>query len=261
MLCQDVIEALEAHSPVCYAESWDNVGLLAGRRNKEVKKIMVALDATDEVVKQAVDRKADMLITHHPLIFKAQKTITMDSLIGRRLVSMIQADISYYAMHTNFDIIGMAKMSADKLELINQDVLEVTSTGEAGEKEGLGRVGTLPKPMNLTELAEHVKKCYELDYVLVSGNREEKFMRIGVCTGSGKSTIPAAITSGVQVLVTGDMDHHTVLDAVADGLAIIDAGHYGTEKMFVPYIKDFLQKKYKEICVVEAKEKNPFYIV
>lgn len=261
MWCQDIIEALEKHSPACYAENWDNVGLLAGRRDKKVEKVLVAVDATDEVVRQAVESKVDLLITHHPLIFKGQKRVTMDDMVGRRLMSLIQADISYYAMHTNFDIMGMAQLSADKLQLIKQSVLEVTAVDDKGREEGIGRKGILPKCMTLKEFAEYVKKSYDLEYVIVSGDKEMSVQSVAVSTGSGKHAIPVALEAGVQVLVTGDVDHHSAIDAVADGLAIIDAGHYGTEKMFVPYVKQYLQKEFESICIEEAREKSPFYIV
>ena len=102
-----------------YALSWDNVGLLAGREDKEVAKIYVALDAKDEVVDEAILAGADMLVTHHPLIFSGMKQVNNQNFIGRRLVKLIQHDISYYAMHTNYDVKGMADLAADYLKLEN----------------------------------------------------------------------------------------------------------------------------------------------
>lgn len=261
MRCQDVIEILEQHSPIRFAEGWDNVGLLAGRRDKEVKRILVALDAVDSVVEQAVEMGADMLITHHPLIFSARKSVTEDDIIGRRLVKLIQNDISYYAMHTNFDIKGMAQLSADKLGLSDVRVLEETTVDEYGTPDGIGRYGKLPKTMQLKDLAEYVKQCFELDYVTVCGNPTQEITLAAISTGSGKSVIPYALQSGVQALITGDMDYHTVIDARAEGLCIIDAGHYGTEKMFVTYMGQYLQENCSEIEVIKAYGENPFYIV
>lgn len=124
MKCNDIIEKLEQLSPVHYASSWDNIGLLAGRREKEVNTIFVALDATDEIIEEVIQKKADMLITHHPLIFSPLKKITTDDFIGRRVVKLLQHDIAYYAMHTNFDVSTMAGLSADYIELKEQQVLE-----------------------------------------------------------------------------------------------------------------------------------------
>ena len=112
MKCSEIITLLEQEYGKEYACDWDNVGLLAGRRDKEVKKILLALDATDEVVEQAAEGAYDMLITHHPMIFGAIKRVTDEDMVGRRLLSLIRSDISYYAMHTNYDTRGMADLTA-----------------------------------------------------------------------------------------------------------------------------------------------------
>ena len=106
MICSDIIQKIEERYPTRYALEWDNVGLLAGRMDKEIKKIYIALDATDEVIDEAVTWGADMLLTHHPMIFKPVKRVTDQDFIGRRLMKMIQNDLSYYAMHTNYDVNG-----------------------------------------------------------------------------------------------------------------------------------------------------------
>ena len=113
MICREIIKEIEARFPKHYAMEWDNVGLQVGRSDKEVKRIYLALDATDEVIEEAADWGADMLITHHPMIFKAMKKINDEDFIGRRVLKLIRDDISYYAMHTNYDVIGMADLSAD----------------------------------------------------------------------------------------------------------------------------------------------------
>ena len=104
MFCKEIMEKIEKSYPRAYAMDWDNVGLLVGRDDKEVKKIYVALDATDDVVDAAVEAGTDMLVTHHPLIFFGMKKINNLDFIGKRLLKLIQNDISYYAMHTNYDV-------------------------------------------------------------------------------------------------------------------------------------------------------------
>ena len=130
MTCGEIIEKLETLSPKNYAEDWDNIGLLAGRRDKDVETIYIALDATDEVIADAVRAGADMLLTHHPLIFKKLSRVNTDDFIGRRIVKLIQNDISYYAMHTRFDVMGMADAAADELGLRAREVLNVTFEDE-----------------------------------------------------------------------------------------------------------------------------------
>ena len=143
MICREIIKKIEARFPKHYAMEWDNVGLQVGRSDKEVKRIYLALDATDEVIEEAVDWGADMLITHHPMIFKAMKKINDEDFIGRRVLKLIRDDISYYAMHTNYDVMGMAELAGKVLELSEPEVLEVTGSmhSESGEVPvGIGRV-------------------------------------------------------------------------------------------------------------------------
>ena len=136
MHIKEVIGILEEQSPVSYALEWDNVGLLAGDSEKEINRIYIALDATDEAVDAAIAAQADLLLTHHPLIFKGMKKIVSDHFIGRRLMKLIANDVAYYAMHTNFDVKGMADLSAAMLGLEEPKVLDVTYSLH-GKEEGL----------------------------------------------------------------------------------------------------------------------------
>ena len=112
MKCSEIITLLEQEYGKEYACDWDNVGLLVGREDKEIQKIYIALDATDEAIEEAIANGADMLLTHHPMIFKGMKRVTQEDFIGRRIIRLIQNDMVYYAMHTNYDILGMADLSA-----------------------------------------------------------------------------------------------------------------------------------------------------
>ena len=142
MLCKDIMAVIEDSYAREYAMEWDNVGLLVGRTDKEIGRIYVALDAVDEVIIEAVNLEADMLVTHHPLIFGGMKQITNQDFIGRRVLLMARRDMAYYAMHTNYDVVRMAQLSADYLKLKEQEVLEVTCE-EAGQEKGLGQIGYL----------------------------------------------------------------------------------------------------------------------
>lgn len=152
MKCKEILKKIEENYPLERAEAWDNPGLLVGNQEQEVKKIFLALDVTDETLEAAVQMGADLMITHHPLIFSGMKKITTEDFIGRRVIKLIENQISYYAMHTNFDIMGMAELSADYLQLSERKILETTYE-EGTEKEGLGRYGQLPETMTLEECA------------------------------------------------------------------------------------------------------------
>ncbi len=260
MKCYEIIEKLETLSPTAYAEEWDNIGLLAGRRDKEVKKIYIALDATDDVIEEAVRLKADLLLTHHPLIFKKMSRVNTDDFIGRRVFELIQNDICYYAMHTNFDVMGMADAAADELKLQNREVLNVTYEDEIS-KEGCGRIGRLTRRMSLAECAGLVKETYKVPNVKVFGALTDMVEVAAVMPGSGGSYIRDALRAGADVMITGDIDHHEGIDAVAQGLHVIDAGHYGIEKLFIPYMKEYLHREVPEAELYQAEPREPFVIV
>lgn len=260
MLCNDVMKLIEDKYSKKYALEWDNVGLLVGRDDKEVKRIYLALDATDQVIDAAVAAKVDLLITHHPLIFSGMKKINNQDFIGRRLLKLIQNDISYYAMHTNYDVLGMSALVGDKIKLETAEVLEVTGESAAGA-EGIGRIAGVTGKMTLRECADLVKETFGLQTVKVFGDLEAQIQKIAISPGSGKSVIPVALEKEADVLVTGDIGHHEGIDAVAQGMAIIDAGHYGIEHVFVEDMKTYLTAVCEEIEVLAEPISHPFVVI
>ena len=260
MECKKVIELLEKQSPKSYACDWDNVGLLVGREDKEIQKIYIALDATDEAIEEAIANGADMLLTHHPMIFKGMKRVTQEDFIGRRIIRLIQNDMVYYAMHTNFDVMGMADLAADYLGISDTRVLEITSVSETGE-EGIGRYGSLKKEMTVRECCEEVKQAFSLENVKVFGDLERKVKTAAISPGSGKSVISNALQAGVDVLITGDIDHHEGIDAVPQNMTVIDAGHYGVEHIFIPYMEQYLKREAKELEIAVQPLTFPFQII
>ena len=201
-----------------------------------------------------------MIITHHPMIFEGQKKINNHSFTGRRILKLIRNRIQYYAMHTNYDVIGMADLSAEHLKL--QDTRVLTVTDESGEQpEGFGRVGKLPHVMTLGEFGKYVKECNCLPDVRVYGDLDQRIETVAICTGSGKSMICDVMAAGADVYVTGDIDHHTGIDTVAQGLALIDAGHYGTEYIFMDAMKKELTQAFPELKISCAEVKSPYTIL
>jgi putative NIF3 family GTP cyclohydrolase 1 type 2 len=163
-------------------------------------------------------------------------------------------------MHTNFDIAKMADLNAADLQLTDPRILDVTGEDAAGNPIGLGRVGEVPE-MKLGDFAEVVKSAMALDAVRVYGDPDRIIKICAVSSGSGKSEIPAAIAAGADVLVTGDLDYHTSIDANAQGLALIDAGHYGTEFVYITYMEDYLKKTFPELSVRSMKIKQPYSVL
>lgn len=260
MKCSDLIQILRQQADESYACSWDNVGLLVGSTQKDIQKVYIALDASDEAVEGAIAQNADLLLTHHPLIFQGMKRITEEDFIGRRVMAMIRANMCYYAMHTNFDVMGMAELAAAKMHLNNPLPLEVTCV-EDGKEQGIGRVGDLEKEMRLSECCAFVKSAFDLEHVKVFGNLSKTVRRAAICPGAGKSDLKWALKAGADVYITGDIDHHTGIDAVACGMAVIDAGHYGIEHIFISYMGQYMKDHAPEITVVTQNKVEPFQII
>lgn len=257
MTCREIIALLQEQSPETFACEWDNVGLLVGNFEQEIKKIYIALDATEEGIDEAITERADLLLTHHPLIFKGLKKINTEDFTGKRVLKLIENHISCYAMHTNFDVKGMAELAAKGMGLSECEVLDVTCQGEESF-EGIGRVGMLSGELLLEECVALVKKAFAVDTVKVFGDLKQPVRKAAICPGSGKSVISHALCAGADVLITGDIDHHEGIDAAAQGLAIVDAGHYGVEKLFIPYMVQYLRERTEGIEVVGQPVKQPF---
>lgn len=246
--------------PFSMAMEGDNPGFLAGDPEREVRKAALALDATSAVIDEAIEKGADMIVTHHPLIYRPVKDVCADGHLGRRLLKLTENRISLIALHTNFDICVMADFAAEKLGLTNCQILEITGERE-GTAEGLGRIGLLPREMSLKELADYVKDRLALDFVTVAGDGEKKIQKAAISTGSGKSGIGACLEKGGQVLITGDVDHHTAVDALEMGLSLIDAGHFGTEKMFAEYMAEYFKREIPEAEAYIGQMEPPFTVV
>lgn len=260
MKCSEILKKIEEFYPKSAALGFDNVGLLAGRFEKEVSCIYLALDATEEVIQAAHTNRADLLITHHPLIFSPMKHITDKDFIGKKVLSLIQNDISYYAMHTNYDVLRMSQIVADALQLKNTEVLDIT--GEFfGKEEGIGKIGDLPCSMTVKECCEFIKYHLNLTKVKVFGDMDKTVTRLAISPGSGKSAISSSLIKKADILVTGDIGHHEGLDAAEQGLNIIDAGHYGTEYFFIDDMETFLQNEFPEIHIIKSDIKHPFVVV
>ncbi len=279
MVLQELIMEFNEIAPLRYAESWDNSGLICGRYSKEVRNILVTVDVTDEVVWEAVQTKADLILAHHPLIFSPIQRVTDDDFIGRRLLSLIQSDIACYAMHTNYDVCRMADVAARQLGIRQGSVFKdligdgggsfgdefsfsyrvlMQTREENGVPQGIGRVGEFPVQQSLAECADKVKKAYGLKSVRMYGDPGAKIRRVAVSPGSGKRMAGYAIAAGADVLIAGDIDHHEGIDAVAQGLCVIDTGHYGIEKLFMSDMRDLLKQRLPVVTATIASQKEPF---
>ena len=252
----EMISWLEEKYPSKAAESWDNVGLLVGDDEGEVTHVFLALDLTEKVLEEAIAAGADMIVTHHPMIFSPLSSVTTDTINGRRVLRMIEHGICYMSTHTNYDSCRMADLAADRLELTDCEVLE-----EIADGMGIGKVGNLPKEMTLKECALYVKEKFHIPSVRFFGNGEQKVKFAAICPGSGKSLVKDCHAKGAEVYITGDIDHHTGIDQADESLPIIDAGHYGIEHIYIEDMYQFLCRQCPQIKISKADVKHPFEVV
>lgn len=270
--CEEILSWMNKTWPEQYAMSWDNVGLLAGKRSTETDVVYIALDATEDVIADAKRAGAKLLITHHPLIFGALKKVNEDSSVARRVLELLSSGMTYYATHTSFDIApgGMADTCAEIADIFERDEngaitaepLEATGEDPMGNPVGVGKSGALKAPMTIRELAQMVKERFGLPAVLVYADDSAKIVqRAAISPGSGKSMAAEAMKTGAEVLITGDMGHHDGIDLVEDGIALIDAGHYGLEHVFIKVTAEKLRAAFPDLSIVEAPVKWPYEVI
>ncbi|MEA3399925.1 MAG: Nif3-like dinuclear metal center hexameric protein [Armatimonadota bacterium] len=248
MTAADVIAQIEALAPPDAAQEWDNVGLQVGSPEAAVGTVLVCLEVTAEVVDEALQVGAELIVAHHPLIFRPMPAVRTDLPLGALIERLLGEGIAVYAAHTNLDAAPEVGTAATLAEL-----LELTDATPLLEEDGvaLGLVGELAGEMSVCELAEAVRELLGPGRMTVVG--EDAPVRwVAVMPGSGGDAVAAA-AAAADVLVCGDLTHHDALDALAVGLAVIDAGHYATERPVVGRLAKALQDRLgSEVTVVES---------
>ncbi len=262
VLLEEILSFLRTGFPEELKEEWDNVGLMTGDESQNINKVLVSLDVTLDTVREAVSFGAELIISHHPLIFSPVKNITEDNSTGSLLRQLIKNDISVYSMHTNFDKAkgGMNDLLAKKLGLLNiREYFEDELITPNGKKlDNIGRVGTLPSPMTLDDFADFVKASLGSSCIKVFGDGDEMIKDVALCTGSGGSLLYSAYNSGADVYLSGDLGHHHAQTASEIGLNMIDAGHFETENIICQYLYDVLNSEFPDLLIKKSDAK-PYY--
>ncbi len=258
--CKNMVEFMERLAPPVLAEEWDNVGLMLGNAEKEVRKVLLCLDVTADVVEEAVGLGIDLIISHHPFIFKKLGRINEEDVQGRLIYKLIKGGICVYSAHTNLDVAesGVNRTLAAKLELEAVEKLkEANKAPLAKDSYGLGAVGYLKNPINISVFAAQVKEKLDAGHVRVIGDTEKMVHKIAVFCGSFDGDLAPVVWHKADVLVTGDVKYHTALDALSLGLCIMDAGHFNTEKIILPVLGKLLKDEFPEaeiICTNVAQD-------
>ena len=241
------------------SEKWDNPGFQICFGEREVKRVLVALEVTDKVIEEAVNFNVEAIITHHPLIFGGINNIDQNKIIGNHIIRLIENHISVFSCHTDFD-----KMDGGNNDYLGK-VLEMENVSKIdGDTEGYLRKGTLKEEMTVSGLRDHIAKCLGIDveYIRVAGDTEKKVRKCAWCTGAGSSFMDTAFANGCDAYITGDTKYHEVQEADFLGRTVIDAGHYGTEKIFTPDMAEMLKERTTDIDVIMSElDVNPYRIV
>lgn len=248
MKAKDIIKILEENFPCINAEDWDNVGLLVGDLNKEIKKVQFSIDATLNAIDIAIENNIDMIITHHPIIFKAIKSLKEQDILGKKLRKLIKNDINVYCIHTNLDstLGGLNDYVLEKLGQNKSKVLNFNFENNCG----IGRIYSLEQEQDLKTYIEEIKEKLEIKNLrVISKDYDSKIKKIALINGSAMSYWREAKSKNIDLFITGDISYHEALDAMEAGLNVIDFGHYESEHFFNEILKKKLEMTELEFTI------------
>ena len=253
MILQDIINIIESVAPLSYQESWDNSGLQVVDRNAELNAALLTVDVTESVVNEAIALGCDLIVSHHPLLFRGLKQITGYTPQERCVLKAIQHNIAIYSAHTSMDswLHGVSGKMAEKL-----GVKEYRILSESQDNVGLGVIGMLPEPMRVQEFVAHVAKVFDIEGAglrYVEG-KEERVQKIAICGGAGADLVNEAIAQSADVYVSADFKYHE-MQAAAGQIAVVDMDHWVSEH-FTREIFEQLLSPYIHTHVAKA-DKSP----
>ena len=244
-------------------DTWDNTGFQVGDENASINKILIALDLDRKVLDKAIEENYEMIISHHPLIFKPLNKITAENHKENLLLDLIKNNIVVYNAHSNLDLAhnGVSHTLANKLQMFNTRPIKMIYEDEK-HSHGYGQIGEI-NSSSKSHLVNLIKKELTTDSLIIYGHIPKSVTKIAVCGGSGGDFILDAHLQGAQVYITGDIKYHDAQGAFELGLAIIDAGHYNTEKIILPVIKEYLNNNLKSSIHLEVIDESsiPYEII
>ena len=259
----EIAALIEEIAPVSIQMSFDNSGFLVGSRESRVSRVMLALEVSDDVIKDAIKQECQMIITHHPLIFYAEKSVTADTYQGKLLLQLISSGIALYSSHTPLDAApgGCNDVLCDMFGL--KDVCGIVPLGRSGEREYFcARTGSVDATVR--ELALTACKKLGTDRVAVV-DCGKRIRRLAVCSGSGGGILNECIAAGADALLTGELSYHEALALREAGISAIICGHYQTEVPVLNSLLGHLQKrinvlKYNTDAVITSVVTDPYCV-
>lgn len=256
-----IYNAIDRISPFRLQMDFDNSGFLVGHGEAEVTSVLVSLDITEDVVKEAKERGAQLIVAHHPVIFHPAREITDSSPTGRILLALIENRIAAICAHTNLDatVGGVNDCLADALNLSEIGQLCQNGVDDTGNPYGIGRVGLVHQPgMSAAEYAKFVKEKLNSNSVRFVDAGKPVY-KVAVGGGSCSDMVKDALAAGCDTFVTSDIRYNAYLDAKEFGVNLMDAGHYPTERVICPMLERYLQAQFPDLCVSTTNVHREIY--
>jgi len=256
----DIADYLDQIAPPELAESWDNAGLLLGRRQTVVPRLLTCLTLTQLVAEEAVECGARMVVTHHPILFRGTKRITDESAEGRLLLTLAEAGIAVFSPHTRFDSCtnGINQQIAEALGL--QDIRPIRPSLIHPET-GTGRIGTFAAPVSQTEFLRRLRQQSHASYLEYSLGHQDTVCRVAIGCGAASELLEDAVRLGCDTFVTGEARFHSVLESQSHGIRLVLMGHFASERPGIAALAGVLSKQFPSVdCRVSTREFSPLHL-
>lgn len=250
MKISDIIHHLESIAPGIYQEEYDNSGLITGDMTIECSGVLVSLDCTEEIVREAIEKKYNLIVSHHPLIFRPILHIDPTDETGRTLMAAIKSGVAVYAIHTNLDniISGVNATIADRLGLINREIL----LPKAGQTSvGSGLIGNLKKPVTEEQLLRDLQVEFHIPVIRHSPLTGKTVSRVALCGGSGSFLISSALQRGAGFFISADIKYHAFFEGEKE-MVIADIGHYESEQYTIELLCQVILEKFPNFAVLKS---------
>jgi dinuclear metal center YbgI/SA1388 family protein len=243
MQIQTILEVLESIAPPQLQESYDNAGLIVGSPSDTVTGVLFCLDSTEAIIEEAVQKGCNLVVAHHPIVFKGLRRLNGTNYVERTIIAAIRHKVAIYAIHTNLDNVhfrGVNEKIAQKLGLQETRIL---APKNGLSDIGAGLIGTLATPMEEHAFLVNLKTALQTNCVRHTALRNRPIQKVAVCGGAGSFLLPSALLAGADILVTADFKYHEFFDAEGR-LIIADVGHYESEQFTIELLFEIIHEKY-----------------
>ncbi|MPQ42225.1 Nif3-like dinuclear metal center hexameric protein [Clostridium tarantellae] len=265
MKLNSLIKIIEAIAPISLKEDFDNVGLMVGDRESKINKVLLALDCTLDVIEEAKNLEVDLILTHHPLIFRKPSSITTDTLLGKKIIELIKNNINLYSAHTNWDSVKDG-LNDTLVKILGFENSKIISKNNLDNNCGIGRIVDLDSTIKLENILNNIRKTLKIEHLRYVGELDKNIKKIAIVNGSGQDFFEVSKKLGADLIITGDTTYHYVSDYKEMGLSIIDIGHFNSEwtvlqKVNEKVIEEINNKGENLTIFISKNSKDPYNFI